>query len=113
MKMGGLGGLAPWRWIFIMEGILTVIIGVIALVFLIDYPQNAHKARWFLSKTEADVLLRRLEADRSDTESDQVFAWGKFLRPALDWRVWGYGWIYTLVSTSPSSYVPVMPARSH
>lgn len=100
MKMQDLGGLAAWRWIFIMEGLLTVVVGAIALVFLIDYPQNAHKAWWFLSKNEADIILRRLEADRSDTEADQVFEWGKFLRPALDWRVWGYGWIYTLVFTN-------------
>ncbi|OJD11893.1 hypothetical protein AJ78_07423, partial [Emergomyces pasteurianus Ep9510] len=86
MKMKGLGGLAAWQWIFIMEGLLTVVVGLIAAVFMIDYPQNAHKNLMFLTKNEADIILRRLEADRSDTESDQVFEWRKFLRPALDWR---------------------------
>ncbi|KLJ11597.1 hypothetical protein EMPG_13220 [Blastomyces silverae] len=109
MKMQDLGGLAAWRWIFIMEGLLTVVVGAIALVFLIDYPQNAHKAWWFLSKNEADIILRRLEADRSDTEADQVFEWGKFLRPALDWRVWGYGWIYTLSTLTAYAVSYFMP----
>lgn len=76
-----------------MEGLLTVVIGTLALIFLVDYPQNAHKAWWFLTKEEATTLLRRIEADRSDTEADQEFLWAKFLRPALDMTVWGYGFI--------------------
>ena len=32
--MDGVGGLAGWRWIFILEGIATMLIGAIAATFL-------------------------------------------------------------------------------
>lgn len=95
MQMAGLGGLAPWRWIFIMEGLMTVVVGLAAFVFLVDYPQNAHKAWRFLTKRESEIILQRIEKDRSDTETDLQFRWAKFFRPALDLRIWGYGFLYT------------------
>ena len=33
-KMDGIGNLAGWRWIFILEGIATVLLGALAAVFL-------------------------------------------------------------------------------
>lgn len=99
MQMDGLGGLAPWRWIFIMEALLTVLVATIAFALLVDYPQNAHKAWNFLTQREAAMMIRRVENDRADTEADQTFRLAKFLRPALDWRIWGYGIIWWYVPT--------------
>lgn len=97
MQMKGVGGLAAWRWIFIMEALLTIVVAAIAFVFLVDYPQNAHKAWNFLTQREATMMLRRVEKDRGDTEEDQEFDLARFLRPALDLRVWGYGMIWWYV----------------
>lgn len=97
MQMKGVGGLAAWRWIFIMEALLTIVVAGIAFVLLVDYPQNAHKAWNFLTQREATMMLRRVERDRGDTEEDQEFELSRFLRPALDLRVWGYGMIWWYV----------------
>ncbi|CAI6090589.1 unnamed protein product [Clonostachys chloroleuca] len=45
--MEGIAGLGGWRWIFILEGILTVLIGVIIPWVLPDSPETAslHKRR--------------------------------------------------------------------
>src|ERR1700761_4555771 len=37
-KMNGVGGLAGWRWIFILEGIATVLIAAMAFFVLHDFP---------------------------------------------------------------------------
>ncbi|KAL8372591.1 hypothetical protein RB595_002097 [Gaeumannomyces hyphopodioides] len=37
-KMKGLAGLEGWRWIFIIEGVLTVLVGVACFPLLIDKP---------------------------------------------------------------------------
>src|SRR4051794_9806651 len=37
-KMNGLGGYAGWRWIFIMEGLATVVMGIACFFVLVDSP---------------------------------------------------------------------------
>ena len=44
IRMDGIGGLAGWRWIFILEGIATVIIALISTLFL---PADIQSARFF------------------------------------------------------------------
>lgn len=43
-KMDGVGGLAGWRWIFILEGLITVLFAVIAALFL---PADIGSASFF------------------------------------------------------------------
>ncbi|KAK7470670.1 hypothetical protein VKT23_002092 [Stygiomarasmius scandens] len=62
-KMDGIGGLAGWRWIFALEGIATVIVGVIAAVFL---PASIATAS-FLTEEEKEFALRRMRADAATT----------------------------------------------
>lgn len=78
-----------------MEGILTVIIGALAVVFLIGYPEDMKNGRGFLTASQIGIILRRIENDRKDSQTDEVFKWSRFLRPALDLRVWAYGFLYT------------------
>lgn len=42
--MDGVGGLAGWRWIFILEGIATVMVALIAAVFM---PADIASAKFF------------------------------------------------------------------
>ena len=58
-KMQGVQGYAGWRWIFILEGIVTVVIGLVA-VFLT--PNFIEDAKW-LSKDEQKFLQARIESD--------------------------------------------------
>src|SRR3954447_19849784 len=37
------GGLSGWQWLFIMEGLPSVLVGIGVLVYLTDFP---HQARW-------------------------------------------------------------------
>src|ERR1700760_77745 len=40
-KMDGVAGLAGWRWIFILEGIATVLVALLAFFFVYDFPETA------------------------------------------------------------------------
>ncbi|RDL36244.1 Uncharacterized protein BP5553_06856 [Venustampulla echinocandica] len=71
MQMAGLGGLGAWRWIFVMEGVLTCVIAAIAFCFLVGSPQDAPKAWRFLTEKEAALIIRRIEKDRNDAAVDQ------------------------------------------
>jgi MFS family permease len=41
LKMDGLSGIEGWRWIFIIEGIITIVVGVISAFFIADRWQDA------------------------------------------------------------------------
>ncbi|KAF8840164.1 MFS general substrate transporter [Paxillus ammoniavirescens] len=80
--MNGVGGLEGWSWIFILEGVATILIGSIAAFVMVDYPSTAK----FLTVEERSFVIekrRRDEAqDEEHTMSQQV--WATF----TDWQVW-------------------------
>jgi sugar phosphate permease len=53
-------GLAGWRWLFILEGIPAVILGVVTLVYLTDWP---HQAAW-LPDAERQWITAELEKEK-------------------------------------------------
>nr|QFR37170.1 MFS transporter [Cyberlindnera americana] len=60
-KMDGVGGYAGWRWIFILEGILTILVAVSAFFLLPDYPDTAK----FLTPREQQFVIWRLQVDNN------------------------------------------------
>jgi len=55
MELDGLGGLRGWQWMFMLEGILTVLIGVFTWFKLPETPKDA---RW-LTEAEAEILTEQ------------------------------------------------------
>lgn len=94
MQVGHRGNLAPWRWIFVLEGILTVIIAVIGYFLLIDFPQQAHSKNHFLSETEAAFVIRRLQKDRADAGELEPFKLRTFLGSGKDLKLWVYSFLW-------------------
>ncbi|KAF1922947.1 MFS transporter [Didymella exigua CBS 183.55] len=84
--MRGVGNYAGWRWIFILEGLLTIIIAVAAYWFISNYPDTVS----WLSKEERKFVQARLKAD-SDSTNDEKFRWGDVVDALKDPKVWLYG----------------------
>jgi ACS family tartrate transporter-like MFS transporter len=63
LEMQGIWGLAGWQWLFIIEGLPAVILGVVVLFFLDDRPDYA---RW-LTPEERRALNATLAAEASAT----------------------------------------------
>jgi D-galactonate transporter len=61
-SMGGRAGLANWQWLFVVEGIPSIVAGLLALVIVVDKPEHA---RW-LDDREKRLVLADLEADRRE-----------------------------------------------
>jgi MFS family permease len=81
--MGGVSGLANWQWLFLLEGIPTVLVGALALVLLDDGPGEA---KW-LSEDEQRLLRRRLEDEQRLKEQEGHHSWtfGDALRSGNVW----------------------------
>ena len=81
------GGLAGWRWMFILEGIPAVALGVITLFFLSNRPKDA---KW-LSDEEKNWLEQELDRERQ--QSLKVNKVSK-LAMVKDFNVWKLALVY-------------------
>ncbi|KAF7332187.1 MFS transporter [Mycena kentingensis (nom. inval.)] len=73
LNLDGVGNLAGWKWIFIVEGLATVVSAFIALYFL---PSSISEAK-FLTEKERDFALHRfhkVEVITASTDVEQVHA---------------------------------------
>jgi MFS family permease len=62
LQADGLLGLRGWQWLFILEGLPTVLMGVACLFYLTDRPEHA---KW-LSTEEREWLSQRMQHERSE-----------------------------------------------
>ncbi|OAX82139.1 hypothetical protein ACJ72_03509 [Emergomyces africanus] len=87
-KMHGVGNLAGWRWIFILEGLVPVACSFGVWLILPDSPEHAR----FLTPTERKFITARLSADTGSgqgkvTNSDKI-KWHHILAAFKDWKIW-------------------------
>ncbi|PBP17630.1 hypothetical protein BUE80_DR011580 [Diplocarpon rosae] len=81
-EMSGVGGRPGWAWIFILEGILTVLIAMVAFFVMADNPETAT----FLTPEETKEVHLRLKQD-NDSLAHHFDT--KFMMDALtDWKIW-------------------------
>ncbi|KAK0625286.1 major facilitator superfamily domain-containing protein [Bombardia bombarda] len=110
MQMAGLAGLNGWRWIFIIEGILTVLLGIAAYWLLVDFP-DSKRATWsFLTERERQWVCARVEADRGDVQV-AGFSLKEYLKAALDIKIWGYAIIFfntTTITYALAYFLPLI-----
>ncbi|KAL4899041.1 hypothetical protein BDW74DRAFT_120214 [Aspergillus multicolor] len=66
MDMDGTGSYEGWRWIFILEGLVTIAVSAMVLLLVPGFPT---RATW-LKPDDRSALVARLEKDR-ELESDQ------------------------------------------
>lgn len=92
-KMDGVGNYAGWRWIFIIEGLLTIVIAFGAYFFIANYPDTAR----FLTDKERIVIKKRLAND-SDATRNEVFTWANVNKSLLDPKCWLYGLAFHTMS---------------
>ncbi|KAF5869736.1 putative mfs transporter protein [Botrytis fragariae] len=84
--MDGIGGYSGWRWIFIIEGLLTI---VVALSFkflgiLVDWPETAS----FLTSSERETLIRRLKDDMGEDTQLNTLNKKSLKRILGDWKIY-------------------------
>jgi ACS family tartrate transporter-like MFS transporter len=80
LELNGVWGLAGWKWMFIAEGVPTVLVGFFILFFVTDRPSLAH----WLGDAERDWLITTLDTERSLVEAKRkVSFWQSFWDPKV------------------------------
>ncbi|KAI1420019.1 major facilitator superfamily domain-containing protein [Xylaria sp. FL1777] len=75
-----------WRWIFILEGIATVLIAAASYGFIHNYPDTSK----FLNDDERKLVRQRLAAD-CDATNEEDFSWAAVREALRDPKCWLYG----------------------
>ncbi|KAF9529668.1 major facilitator superfamily domain-containing protein [Crepidotus variabilis] len=104
--LNGRGGLAGWRWIFVMEGIITLFLGIMAFLFIPEFPDQNN----FLTPEQTALILKRIDDDRGDALPDPLTT-QKVLHHLKDWTIWAYGLMFLLASLpsySQSFFLPII-----
>ncbi|KAH8886145.1 MFS general substrate transporter [Thozetella sp. PMI_491] len=96
--MNGTSGLSAWRWLFILEGIPSIVSSFFVFFLLPDYPETA---KW-LSEDEKALAARRLAVQGSHG-SGAAMTWEEAKSTLLEWRLWAHYSIYFGISTPFSS----------
>ncbi|KAJ7160895.1 MFS general substrate transporter [Mycena filopes] len=91
--MSGTQGLEGWSWIFILEGIATVGVGILAFFVLVDFPSTAG----FLTLEERSYIVWRKKFDNSSVGEEEHFEMRHLVSALLDWQVWLHILIYMSV----------------
>ncbi|KAJ7733611.1 MFS general substrate transporter [Mycena olivaceomarginata] len=103
--MSGTHKLLGWSWIFILEGIATVAVGLLAFLVralqylrtssnrslvLVDFPATAK----FLTLEERSFIVWRKKYDNSSVGEEEHFEMRHLVSALIDWQVWLHILIY-------------------
>ncbi|KAJ4484452.1 MFS general substrate transporter, partial [Lentinula lateritia] len=88
--MSGTRGLLGWNYVQIIEGIITVAVGLISFPILVDFPVTAD----FLTPEERAFVVWKKKFDNSSVGEEERFMVEHVYQAFTDWQVWIHLLIY-------------------
>lgn len=91
--MNGIGGRPGWAWIFLLEGIVTVVVGAACFILMPDTPQLSGK--WLTAEEMRYFAIQTMIKDggRASAEKADKFRWGYLKDLVTDYKVYLQAWI--------------------
>ncbi|KAF8591628.1 MFS general substrate transporter [Ramaria rubella] len=116
LHLAGVRGLEGWKWLFIIDGIITIFIAVLTWFYL---PRNVATTRggfrgprpWFSDRNLAIAVTRVIRDDYSKRAYETSVTWADVRDAATDLGLWGHLMITAigLTPTAPiSTYLPTV-----
>ncbi|PLB44746.1 MFS transporter [Aspergillus steynii IBT 23096] len=108
--LDGRAGLTGWRWMYLVQGLTTCVLGALTYWWMVDFPEKADRSFYFLSTTETRIAVRRIQMDRGDVVLEP-FSWRKIAVHFLDPKLYGFACMFfllNLVSTALSYFLPII-----
>ncbi|KAL6241069.1 hypothetical protein RBB50_011972 [Rhinocladiella similis] len=114
LQMRGIGGLAGWQWLFIIEGVFTILVGILFTALCprsTSNPTCLIGIRYF-DERESQILTRRVVLDDPTKHHlHKNITGAEIKRTLLNWRLYPHV-IFTIAGLAPSStmwsYAPTL-----
>lgn len=81
LHMDGYFGISGWRWLFFLEGIPAVVLGIVVLRYLPDSPQSTH----WLQTDQKEWLSRTIAAEQAKSTISHHAGWQMAFRSRQVW----------------------------
>ncbi|KAF2864011.1 MFS general substrate transporter [Piedraia hortae CBS 480.64] len=100
--MDGTAGYKGWRWIFILEGLLTAVIAILFFFILPNFPEDT---KW-LTPEEKTYVAARLQVDQGKAALERKMTGRDVARLFKDWKIYPGAFMYmgTLVAAYGYAY---------
>ncbi|RDX51208.1 MFS general substrate transporter [Polyporus arcularius HHB13444] len=114
LRLRGVGGKAGWRYLFLIEGGLTLIIGIASFFMMPPSPTQTkawfRPKGWFTEREEIIMVNRVLRDDptKSSMHNREGLTVRKIWHILKDWRMWpiyALGIIFMVPVTPPQTYL--------
>ncbi|PMD51012.1 MFS general substrate transporter [Hyaloscypha bicolor E] len=85
VKMNNIGGYAGWRWVFIIEGLFTILLAITSFFLIVPLPEDVT----FLTPSEKTLLLKRLEGDHltATSEDKTPLTLSQIIKIMTHWKI--------------------------
>ncbi|KAJ7364304.1 major facilitator superfamily domain-containing protein [Mycena albidolilacea] len=103
-NMDGRAGLEGWRWMFILNSVMTIVVGLAGFVFLPDYPNTPNPRAFWFTTNDAKIAMARLE--RHGRAEPKPISWAGARRTFTSWVVYFIAILYvgTVLASAGYSY---------
>ncbi|KAI9319496.1 major facilitator superfamily domain-containing protein [Dichotomocladium elegans] len=108
-QMSGVHGLEGWRWLFLIDGVFTHLIALIAYWYL---PGRATQTRGWFSERQASIAVTRvIRDDISKKDQHAPITWSDLREALLDTKIWLHlttTFTGIMIYTPTSIYLPTI-----
>ena len=104
-------GLRGWQWMYLVQGTITIFLGLITYFWMVEFPDQADKSFHFLSPEEKTLAISRINEDRRDGSKPEPFTISGVLVHFLDLKLYAFSVLFfllNLVSTALSYFLPII-----
>ncbi|KAI0143158.1 major facilitator superfamily domain-containing protein [Xylariaceae sp. FL1272] len=117
LHLRGVGGYAGWRWLFLIEGLITGVVGLLSFIMMPAGPtQTAGRLRgkkgWFTAREESIMVNRIIRDDPSKgtMHNREPITWKLLWQSLTDvdlWPLYAIGLTFNIPTFSPSQYFTI------
>jgi len=114
LRLRNATGQPGWKWLFLLEGVLTFVVGVFSFFLMPPSPTQTKRwyrpKGWFTEREEVIMVNRILRDDpsKSDMHNREGLKLSKVVKVLSDWRMWpiyALGLTHMLPVTPPATYL--------